>query len=340
MSATFEPVLVDLQTIQSEEIRWLWRNRVPRGKVTMFVGDPDVGKSFAALDIAAEVTRGGENVIILNAEDDPADTIKPRLEALRADISRVKTLKIQQASVSEPKERMLRLSDDMEKVEEAIGSFPGTALVIIDPLSAYMGQVDSRSDEQVRSILAPLQHLASRTGVAIIAIKHLNKAQEMSAIYRAAGSIAYIAAVRVALMFVKDKTDKDKTDSERRLVIPIKFNIGRKPRALAYRIQQTDSLACVQWEEGEFDVELEDAMRPNCGTRATLARDTVKDWLREQLTPGPRPATEITQAAKQAGFSAATLTRASKELGIRHDHKGGSDGRWMWILPKDAQLSQ
>ena len=207
MSANATPVLVTISDVEPEQVRWLWENVVPRAKVTIFAGDPGLGKSFVALDFAARVTRDGEEVILLSAEDDPADTIRPRLDAAGADTNRVHVLTAvrSQGSGGKQTDRMLRLDRDIEQIAQAIKQHPDTALVIIDPLSAYMGDTDSRSDEQVRSILAPLAELASRTGVAIVCIKHLNKGEERSAMYRAGGSIGFVAAARVVWMFVRPK---------------------------------------------------------------------------------------------------------------------------------------
>ena len=55
-----EPAMVCLANIQSEEIRWLWPGRIALGKLTMIQGDPEVGKSFLTLDIAARVSRAGD----------------------------------------------------------------------------------------------------------------------------------------------------------------------------------------------------------------------------------------------------------------------------------------
>ena len=91
-------VLRRLSDIPAEKLSWLWPGRIPLGKLTLLAGDPGLGKSFITLDIAARVTRGpigrmvqstGQpgSVIVLSAEDDAADTIRPRLEAAGADLA-------------------------------------------------------------------------------------------------------------------------------------------------------------------------------------------------------------------------------------------------------------
>ena len=88
-----EAVLLSLDQVQPEQVQWLWPGRVPLGKLTLFAGQPGLGKSFTTLDMAARVTKGMDwphryglgneagSVILLSAEDDPADTLRPRLDA-------------------------------------------------------------------------------------------------------------------------------------------------------------------------------------------------------------------------------------------------------------------
>ena len=330
MSTNAKPVVLNLADVRPEKVRWLWGERVPLGKVTIFAGDPGLGKSFVGLWLVAEVTRQGFDAIILSAEDDPADTLRPRLDALGADVSRVHILKAVQMTDEhgEQKERMLRLDRDIEQIAETIKQRPQTVLVVIDPLSAYMGGIDSRSDEQVRSILAPLAELASKTAVAIVCIKHLNKAEEKSAIYRAGGSIGFIAAARVAWLFVKDRSDPD-----RRLMLLAKSNVGPDPGRRAYRIVETERGVRVEWESGTVQIALEDALRPAFYDRKSVLAAAI-NWLREMLSSGSKQATEVTQAAKDAGYTWATVRRAADALHIVKTREGfGPDGEWIWSLP-------
>src|SRR5262245_40204745 len=91
-----------LSEVQSRPVQWLWEGRVPLGKVTLLDGEPDSGKSLLALDLAARVSSGAAmplsrgkpagpaNVVIFNDDDNLADTVRPRLEAAAADLSRVR----------------------------------------------------------------------------------------------------------------------------------------------------------------------------------------------------------------------------------------------------------
>src|SRR5436309_8572161 len=89
-----------LSRVRPGSVRWLWEPYLPRGKLAVLDGDPGVGKSLLTIDLAARLSRGGplpggrsagrpHVTLVLNAEDDPADTTRPRAEAAGADLDRV-----------------------------------------------------------------------------------------------------------------------------------------------------------------------------------------------------------------------------------------------------------
>jgi hypothetical protein len=123
-----EPMLLRMSTVRREHISWVWPNRIARGKLSLLIGDPGVGKSTLAIDIAAKITRGtawpdGPNrvessgVLILSAEDGVADTIARRLDNAGADSSKVCVLPgIRNGKTFKP----LALSSDLQHLEVAI----------------------------------------------------------------------------------------------------------------------------------------------------------------------------------------------------------------------------
>lgn len=183
------PVLCRVCDIQRQELRWLWPGRIPLGKLTLFAGDPGLGKSFVTLDIGARITRGRgwpdraatscepASAIILSAEDDPADTIRPRLEAADADLSKVHILQaVRRAKPNgETSLEHFSLETDLVALQDAVASLGDVRLIVIDPISAYLGGTDSHVNTRVRGLLSPLAEIASALGVATLAVTHLNK---------------------------------------------------------------------------------------------------------------------------------------------------------------------
>jgi RecA-family ATPase len=197
--------LIWLKDVEPTEVKWVWPGRIPCGKLTLLVGDPGLGKSFVTLDGGSRISRGrlwpdGEQaplgaVIVLSAEDGRADTIRPRVDVLGGDPAKIAVLAaIKQGDA----ERPFSLAADLPVLEATITAVQAV-LVVIDPLSAYLGKTDSFKDAEVRGLLTPLAALAEKTGVAILAIMHLTKNPAQRAIYRAPGTIGFAAAARVML---------------------------------------------------------------------------------------------------------------------------------------------
>ena len=78
-------------------------------------------------------------------------------------------------------------------------------MIIIDPITASLRNVDSDSNSRVRGLLEPLRMLASEQNLAFLLIAHLNKAHRIDAMMRIIGSTSWIAAVRTAYLVTPDK---------------------------------------------------------------------------------------------------------------------------------------
>lgn len=165
-----------LSDVQPEKVDWLWPGHLARGKLALLDGDPGVGKSTITIDIAARITRGLAwpddgtagvgGVVILTAEDGIADTVRPRLDAAGGDATRVRVIPFLRTSSGD--ERLPTIPDDLDAVEIAIQDV-GAALLIVDPLMAYLGPgTNSYRDQDVRRALSPLANLAERTRVACL----------------------------------------------------------------------------------------------------------------------------------------------------------------------------
>jgi hypothetical protein len=99
------------------------------------------------------------------------------------------------------------LQQQVEANKKTLVQFPGTRLVVIDPVAAYCGKVDSHKNSDVRGMLAPLAEIASRYQVAILTVTHLAKSGGSKAVYRAMGSLAFAAAARAVWAVTKDVND-------------------------------------------------------------------------------------------------------------------------------------
>ena len=171
--------------IEMEPVKWLWPGRVALGKHTCLAGEPGTGKSQLTIDLAARVSLGAPlpcsegtapqgSVIILSAEDSDADTIVPRLRAAGADLGRVNIIKM--VELDEDGRRGFNLQADLGALERMIVKLGDVQLVVIDPISSYLGRgLDSHRNSDVRGVLEPLSEMAERLGVAIVSVTHFSK---------------------------------------------------------------------------------------------------------------------------------------------------------------------
>ena len=338
--------------ITPEPVEWLWPGRVAIGKQTLIAGEPGLGKSQIAIAMAAAVTTGGDwpcgeghaplgNVIVLQAEDGLADTVVPRLIAAGADLERVRLI----TAVVDPNGRRgLNLQGDLTTLEEEIARVGDVRLVIIDPISSYLGpKVDSHVNAAVRAVLEPVGEMADRLRLAIVSNTHFTKGGGIKAINRFIGSIAFVAAARTAFVVTNDAEDED-----RRLFLPVKNNLAPRGKGLAFRLEQRlvgDAgkgivASSVAWESEPTTISADQALQAadeQAGGRSVAAE--AEQLLREILADGPVPAADVKREALNAGLSWPTVRRAQARLGIQPtriaesgDGLGGR-GRWYWSLP-------
>ncbi|MFI7429806.1 AAA family ATPase [Micromonospora sp. NPDC049836] len=342
-SSTTRAKLVRLSTVKRERIDWLWPGYIARGKLHVIDGDPGLGKSTATADLAARITTGkpwpdGQpgctpaGVVLLSAEDGLGDTIRPRLEAAGADLERVVALTgitTCDPETGELYERMPSLPGDIPTIRAAIHQVRA-ALVIIDPLMAYLGgDVNSHRDQDVRRALAPLAKMGEDTGAAIKLIRHNNKGGGNNALYRGGGSIGIIGAARLGFTFARDPEDEHRV-----IVACTKANITAIPQSLAYHLVDSPEHGCarVEWHDGPVGYTAADLLAASHESADDRAdRNDAAAWLRAYLldNDGEAEALAVYKAGEKAGFTRDTLKRAKKRAGVKAE-KGGFDAGWMW----------
>jgi putative DNA primase/helicase len=341
--------------IEAEKVEWLWPGRIAIGKQTLIGGEPGLGKSQITAALAAAVTTGGRwpcdegtaprgGVIILSAEDDAGDTIRPRLDAAGADVREVHLI----SAVTQKDgtgRRSFNLQADLGELEKEIARIGNVRLVIIDPVSSYLGKTDSHKNADVRGTLEPLGDMAARLRVAVVSITHFSKGAGQSAVNSFIGSIAFVAAARAAFIVTRDP---DNDDPARRLFVQAKNNLAMDSGGLAFRVEQRivghDIVAsAIHWESERITQTADEILAAGRDGKDKPERDEAEDFLRDILATGPRPATEVLAEAKGAGLAERTVRRALKSVGIKPYRKAesgdglGKSGRWYWSLPNTAE---
>ncbi len=338
--------IVRLSDVQPQEVQWLWPGRIALGKVTIIAGDPGLGKSLATLDMAARVSTGDVwphetgraprgSVILLSAEDDLGDTIRPRLDAAGAAVGRIVALSaVSGAERGVAYQRQPDLSRDVDRIEDVAKQVGDVKLIVIDPVSAYMGKTDSHNNADVRgAVMAPLKDMAGRLGAAVVCVTHLRKG-DGTALERSMGSTAFVAAARAAWIVARDPDDQG-----RRLFLPSKNNLAPDVAGRAYRVRDCGGVPIADWEPGDVTITADDVVRARGGRRGDAGRE-VQAWLAETLCDGPMPASEVQDEAKALGYNIRTVRSAYRDLGGKPSRVGfGRGAVWQWSLPpKGAKM--
>lgn len=345
--STAGPQLTLLSDVEPEHVTWLWDQYLPLRKLVVVDGDPGLGKSTLAVDLAARVSAGAPMpdgtpgrkgaVLVLSAEDGLADTIRPRLDAAGGDPARVIAM-TGIAAVGEdgrPYTRPVTLPGDIPLIE-SVTAARGVLLVVVDVLMAYLsGTVDSYRDQDVRRALAPLAAMAERTGCCVLVLRHLSKNGGQRAVYRGGGSIGIIGAARAAFICGPDPGD----DTGRRNVFASsKSNLARTPPSLAYTLEPGGGCACVAWH-GESGLRASALLADPETADERAERDEAAEWLAAWLSGhgGEGKAGDIIRAAAKDGIVPRTLQRARRKAHVSTERVGyGRDGCWVWRLPAPA----
>lgn len=332
--------------IKSKPIDWLWKGKIAKGKITIIAGEPGLGKSQVSLYLASVVSNGGNfpggyscnpgTVLLFSAEDAAADTINPRLQALGANGEKI--FIFHTVSVEKGKQKAFDIKNDLQLLSNALKTFKDTSLIVIDPITAFLGETDSNSNSEVRELLRLLSELAEEHNVAMLIVSHPNKSTGGSIMNKIMGSLGFVAAARAVYMVIKDKENSD-----RRLMLNLKNNIAIDKGGFAYRLEGVDlgheiTTSKVVWEKEEIQMTLQEAISDDDG-KEKANKESVK-WLEDflgQYKDGVSFDIVMKEATKQKIGTRRTMDRAAEELWVEKIYQGkGKSKIWKLDLLNDV----
>jgi putative DNA primase/helicase len=307
--------IVPLASIPRVPIDWAWQGRFAFGKHTDVSGDPGDGKSLFLASLAAQVTRGFQlpfgstrvreprAVLYLSTEDDPADTIRPRVELAGGDLNLFHV---------QDDDHHLLLPDCADSLEEIIRRL-NAGMVVIDPLFSFIGDRDPNSYADAVAVCDPLKKIASRTRCILASVRHLNKAFGAAARYRAGGSIGWQAKPRVALSL-----GRDPSDHVVRALTFIKGNVSGEPRAATFRVDEAqhggEPVARVLWGE-ETDLSADEVHgTEGSGPKGLSKAEVLADFIRNRLRSAGEDGSPVDELRKEGGKGTSTFYAAKKLL--------------------------
>ncbi len=324
-----------LSELVSRPVEWLWQHRLALGKLALLEGDPGLGKSLLTLDLLARLSTGRPmpdgspgpgacTALLFNSEDDAHDTIRPRLEALGADLGRILVFDRWEAR------GLMSLPADAGRLDSAVAG-TGARLVVLDLASSFLHpKIFAGNAAAARQALAPLEVVAARRRCAVLLSDHINKLGGKHAVYRGLGSISFLGAVRSAWLLAADPEAP-----ARQVLAQVKTNFAPQP-SLGLEIvspgpdepPRLNWLGPSPWTAGQL---LAGAGRggPEAGAVGRAA-----DFLLAFLTDGPRTSRQVWAAAQEQGLGEHTLRNAKRVLDVR-SARVWADGQRLsyWLLP-------
>jgi hypothetical protein len=338
---------------EMQAVEWLWQWRIAKGALNILAGLPDQGKGLLWADIAARITGEPEwpanegralqgNVIVFTAEDDIDRTVVPRLKAAGANLERVEIVKM--ARKPDGTKRMFNLATDLLLLESKIAEVGNVILVIIDPISAYLGvgKINSSSATDVRGVLSPLSKLAEDTQAAILAVMHFNKKTDITnAVLRIQDSLAFSAQARSIYIAIEDAENKDaylflkaKGNLAPKNLPGLRYRIGVRTVGFDKRLDKDIDAPFVVWDSTPVNITAMEAMEAETGGTRGNAKNEAEEFLRTRLAAGPVSADDILAEARARCIATKTLYRAKRELKIVSEkQQGDMHGTWCWVLP-------
>ena len=296
--------LINMDSVEVEQVEWLLYPFIPYGKVTIIQGDPGEGKTTMVLQIIAKLTRGEPvlpvtdttkekqsdeadsenndsdaegniqeqpsilpvNVIYQTAEDGLGDTIKPRLLAAGADCSKV--------LVIDDSDQPLTMAD--VRLEEAIVQTKAK-MVVFDPIQGFLGaEVDMHRANEIRPLMKRIAVLAEKYHCAVILIGHMNKNSNGKSSYRGLGSIDFQAAARSVLI-----VGRVKDEPEVRVVCHTKSSLAPEGTSIAFRLDKNNGFEWI----GEYDISADELLNGD-GRGQKSRKAMVLDVARIKMEDG------------------------------------------------------
>jgi hypothetical protein len=296
------------------------------------------------------VSRGGRwpdgsrcapgSVLIWSGEDDPADTLLPRLLAMGADVSKVHfvngTRDGGEILPFDPARDLVQLTQAAQKIGDV-------RLVMVDPVVSAVGG-DSHKNTEVRRALQPLVDLGSVLQAAVVGITHFTKGTAgRDPTERVVGSVAFGAVARVVMAAAKVQNDDGEAQ---RILVRSKSNIGPDDGGFQYEIEQLELdtypgvfASRVTWGaavEGTARELLAEAEQETDADDASALDDAV-EFLKAELADAPMLAVEVYKIATANGHARRTIERAKRQVNVLS--RKGPTG-WYWSIPNPAKTAK
>ena len=342
--------LINMDSVEVEQIEWLLYPFIPYGKVTIIQGDPGEGKTTMVLQIIAKLTRGepifpvtdttmktkekrsdevdsgndgldGEDNMQEQSSMSPVNVIYQTAEDGLGDTIKPRLLAAgadcSKVMVIDDSDQLLTMAD--VRLEEAIVQTKAK-MVVLDPIQGFLGaDVDMHRANEIRPLMKRIAVLSEKYHCAVILIGHMNKNSNGKSSYRGLGSIDFQAAARSVLI-----VGRVKDEPEVRVVCHTKSSLAPEGTSIAFRLDKNNGFEWI----GEYDISADELLN---GDGRGQKSQTAKKFLLEILANGGMTQKKIAEEAEARGIKSKTLWNAKRELEIDSVKRGK---QWYWMLPE------
>lgn len=303
---------VSMAEVEREEFDWVWEPYVAKGELTIFEGDPGVGKSWLAQMLAISVADGkpmpGEVnpkrkpgiVCFLDHENSMSTVMKARL-VFNGLSNQDNVFQDEQSFDVGNEEQVNQLYEAFERLNPD--------LVIFDTVMNYAGGTNVYNPGETAKMFSTFRHIALEFHCGVIVIRHLNKGGNgVKSIYRGQGSITFTGTAR-SVIGVGYSPD----DEQERLFKITKSNITDPERVQARRFKLIpDGKECrLEWGD-TLHISNDELLNTD---RAKPADDQPAiEFLEDNL---PKEQSKLLRLAEARGFDQRTLDRVRVKMGIQ-----------------------
>ncbi len=330
--------LITMDKVTQEKIDWIVPQMIAPGQTTMIEGDPGVGKSYFLMWMAIHFCDGKPlpwdderrklkpmRVAYLDTENAMGAVTKTRLLDNNL-VNQQNYLQVTEGfSLDDP--------DSVDAFEEEVIQGWKPDVVIVDPITLYLGGADSYKASDVQQALANLKDMAAEYGFALILVRHLNKSHGGKALYAGNGSIGFAGLARVVATVGWHPDEPDT-----RVVACTKNNLSPPFGSLGYTIEPLPSTMDNKYRSrieyvGRVDYTADDIVG-TINTKEDNAITLASDLIKELMGEGGEEVNyhKLVAQADKRSISERSVKKAAAEMGLKKLTKGRGKTRQTFLV--------
>jgi len=332
--------LIPMTDVEAENPDWLVPGMIARGETTIIEGDPGVGKSYFLMWMCVQLCDGKyvpwderkgrpKPIKVAYCDTENAMGVVTKSRLVDNGLKNFGNYFQIQDSFS------LQDEDAVDAIEEELIRRQGIDMLVIDPVTPYLGAADSNNAKEVRQTLDEINALAKEYGIAVVIVRHLNKSKNVKALYAGGGSIGFSGLARVVAT-VGWHPEEPNT----RVVACTKNNLSMPFGSLGYSIEPLPDLIdrtnrSELIYEGHVDYTSDDIIGTE-NVKDDNSKDIAADLIRERMNEEGEEINyhSLLAAADTRSISERSLKKAAAELGLRRLTRGRGKSRETLLVPQ------